>query len=301
MSTNDGELSDTCCASCGTPAIDDIKLKSCDGGCDLVKYCSDKCQTNHREQHEEECLRDKKIFTRPDGSHMGECPICCLPLSTDPRNSFFTDCCSKLLCDGCNNADAKSEFLAGRWQLRCAFCREPAADTEEEADKRLMERVKKNDPAAMCFMAKTRREKGDCQGAVEYFTKAAELGDAEAHFVLSLMYFEGEGVEKDKEKEIYHLEEASIGGHPTARNLLGSEEANNGRYERARKHWIIAANLGYNASLKALRQLYADGHASKEDYANALRAYQTVVNEAKNAEREEAEAYYKSVATSREE
>ena len=95
MSTDDGELSDTCCASCGIPAIDDIKLKSCDGGCDLVKYCSDKCQENHKEQHEEECLCDKKLFTQPDGSHMGGCPICCLPLPIDASKSTAMTCLAK--------------------------------------------------------------------------------------------------------------------------------------------------------------------------------------------------------------
>ena len=46
---------DEVCACCGIAPVDDIKLKLCDGGCDLVKYCSDVCQENHREQHEEEC------------------------------------------------------------------------------------------------------------------------------------------------------------------------------------------------------------------------------------------------------
>jgi TPR repeat protein len=68
----------------------------------------------------------------------------------------------------------------------------------------------------------------------------------------------------------------------------------NGRYDRAKKHWIIAANLGDHDSLKCLKKLYADGHASKEDYASALRAYQAAVEETKSAEREEAEAYYKA-------
>ncbi len=36
-----------CCESCGIAAIDDVKLKDCDN-CDLVKYCSEKCQGNHR-------------------------------------------------------------------------------------------------------------------------------------------------------------------------------------------------------------------------------------------------------------
>ena len=84
---------DMCCASCGQAEVDDVKLKKCGGGCDLVKYCSDGCQGNHREQHEEECktrlaeLRDRDLFEQPDESHLGECPICCLPLSLDTTKS----------------------------------------------------------------------------------------------------------------------------------------------------------------------------------------------------------------------
>jgi hypothetical protein len=157
-----------------------------------------------------------------------------------------------------------------------------------------MKRIKKNCPVAMNHMGTKRRDEGDYKAALEYFTKAAELGEASAHYSLSVRYRKGEGVEKDKEKEIYHLEEAAIRGHPVARNDLGCEEAENGRFERAKKHFIIAANLGYHNSLSNVKRLYAEGHASKEDYADTLRAYQTVVNEAKSAEREEAEAYYKA-------
>jgi hypothetical protein len=46
-----------CCASCGIAAIDDAKLKKCNDGCDLVKYCSDGCQEKHREQHESACKK----------------------------------------------------------------------------------------------------------------------------------------------------------------------------------------------------------------------------------------------------
>ena len=77
----EAEEVDTCCASCGITEVDDVKLTDCDGGCDLVKYCSNKCQGNHREQHEEECekrlveLRDIDLFTQPDSSCFGECPF----------------------------------------------------------------------------------------------------------------------------------------------------------------------------------------------------------------------------------
>ena len=41
---------DVCCANCGIAGVDDIKLEECND-CDLVKYCSDKCREEHREQH----------------------------------------------------------------------------------------------------------------------------------------------------------------------------------------------------------------------------------------------------------
>jgi TPR repeat protein len=108
------------------------------------------------------------------------------------------------------------------------------------------------------------------------------------------MYRNGKAVEKDTKKYIYHLEEAAIGGHPEARHNLGCIETNNGNFERAVKHFIIAANLGNDGSLKSLRELYADGHASKEDYASALRAYQAALEAAKSAEREKVEKAIKS-------
>jgi hypothetical protein len=295
MSSAADETGDTC-ASCGVAAIDNVKLKDCDAGCGIVKYCSDSCQRNHREQHKDSCtkrmaeLRDRDLFAMPDGSHHGECPVCCLPLEIDPTKSRIMVCCSKLVCNGCDVANQIRELKAGL-QRRCVYCRAPVTGTDEESDKKTMKRIKKNCPVAMTEMGKRRRDEGDYKTALEYFTKAAELGDTEAHYGLSIMYYQGHGVEKDKDKEIYHSEEAAIAGHPIARHNLGCEEAMNGRFERARKHFIIAANLGHHPSLKFVKELYVDGHASKEDYADALRAYQVAVDATKSTEREKAEAY----------
>jgi hypothetical protein len=283
---------DEVCASCGKAEVDDVKLKIC--ACKLVKYCTIGYQKNHRPQHEEECkkrkteLRDKDLFTQPDDSHLGECPICCLPQSIDTSKSTVMPCCSKLLiCKGCSYANQMREFEAGLEQ-RCAFCREPLPKSQEEKDKYVMNRVKKNCPVAMQQTGARRyRGEGDYGSALEYFTKSAELDDADAHHALSLMYVDGHGVEKDMEKVVYHMEEAAIAGHPDARYNLGVVEKKSGRFERARKHFIIAANLGF---LNQLRILYADGNASKEEYFDALRAYQAAVDATKSVEREEAEA-----------
>ncbi len=185
-------------------------------------------------------LRDKVLFTPPEGSHLGECPICCLPLSLDQSKSVTMTCCCKVICRGCDYANQRREDEAGL-EKRCAFCREPLPKSQEEINKRCKKRMKKNDPVAIYQMGNSRLQKGDYKTAFEYFAKAAELEDTQAHYTLSVMYNDGEGVEKDGEKRIYHLEEAAIGGHADARFNLGIEEWKNGRYERAAKHFIIAA------------------------------------------------------------
>ena len=93
-------------------------------------------------------------------------------------------------------------------------------------------------------------------------------------------------------KAVYHFEQAAIGGHPHARGLLGFHETENDRFDRAAKHYIIAANLGDDVSLKYIKNLFAVGIVSKDEYAAALRGYQTAVNETKSAEREEGEKFY---------
>eukprot|EP00984_Skeletonema_dohrnii_P024803 scaffold13949_cov67-Skeletonema_dohrnii-CCMP3373.AAC.2 len=62
------------CASCGIAEVDDIKLMTCND-CDLVRYCSDKCQQEHRSQHDAKCkeraaeLRDELLFRQPESSY----------------------------------------------------------------------------------------------------------------------------------------------------------------------------------------------------------------------------------------
>ncbi len=286
-----------CCASCGQAEIDDIKLKKC--ACELVKYCSVVCQKNHRPQHKKMCkkqmaeLRDKDLFTQPERSCYGDCPICCLPQPIEMRKSTMMPCCSSLICNGCNIANQEREIKGGL-ERRCAFCREPQAKSQEEVNKNRMERVKKNDPVALRGMGKMCHSEGDYEGALDYLTKAAELGDAGAHYEVSVMYRKGQGVEKDMKKEVYHLEQAAIGGHPNARFNLGCAEYENGRYEIAKKHFIIAANLGLHDSLDNLKLIYAIGLASKEEYAAALRAYQAAVDATKSPEREKVEEAIKN-------
>jgi TPR repeat protein len=152
-----------------------------------------------------------------------------------------------------------------------------------------MKRVKKNDKVAMTEMGKRHLGEGDYGKSFEYLTKSAELGDVAAHFCLATLYYNGDGVEEDEKRAVYHCEQASIGGHPAARGCLGTHEKNKGRLDRAARHYIIAANLGCHASLKCIKTLFGQGIVSKEEYAAALRAHQAAVDATKSPEREAAD------------
>ena len=279
------------CASCGTAEIDDTKLMKC--ACKLVKYCSVKCQRDHRPQHKKECkkrvaeLRDELLFEQPEGNHFGDCPICCLPLPYDSGKFCLNPCCCKRICNGCDLANKRREY-EGRLQNTCPFCREALPETDEEEIEQVKKRIEANDPLALCNMGADKYTKGEYKAAFEYWTRAAAVGDAAAHYHLSIMYDEGKGVEKEKKKQMQHSKEAAISGHPIARHNLGCWEARNDRVDRAAKHFIIAARLGDDKSLEFVKELYKAGIVSKDDFTAALRGYQAALAAAKSPQREEA-------------
>ena len=293
------DTSTSCCASCGIAENYDVTLKNCTA-CYLVKYCGVECQKAHRKQHKRECkkrateLRDELLFKQPECSHHGDCPICSLPLPIDPKKFLVNACCSKVICKGCCYANVMREDEM-RLQRTCPFCREQQPNTNEECDKRHMKRVEVNDPFAICQWGALQYDKKDYRSSFEYFTKAAELGDAEAHFMLARLYHEGEGVEKDFDKEIYHLEEAAIRGHPDARVGLGVYERRHEKHDRAVKHWTIAATQGHDSAIKALIAAFKEGWIEKEDLASALRAHKAAADATKSPQRKEAEDFFLSV------
>ncbi len=279
------------CASCGIVNNDDVKLKNCTA-CYLVKYCSIKCQKEHRPKHKRACkkrvaeLRDELLFKQPESSHKGDCPICFVPLPLDNKLTTIMTCCSKTVCDGCFYANVMREVEA-KIKGKCPFCREANPQSQEESDNRTMKRIQMNDPVAMTRQGMEHFENGDYSGAIEYWNKSAELGDVDGHYKLSNIYTAGLGVEKDKGKMLYHLEEAAIGGHPTARYNLGCWELNDGNIERGVKHFIIAASQGFG-STKVLMEQFKRGSISKEVLAAALRAHQVAVDATKSPQRERA-------------
>eukprot|EP00984_Skeletonema_dohrnii_P002244 scaffold786_cov91-Skeletonema_dohrnii-CCMP3373.AAC.2 len=65
-------------------------------------------------------------------------------------------------------------------------------------------------------------------------------------------------------------------------------ETRSGRIDRAMKHYIIAARMGCDLSIRNVRLLYDRG--GEEDFAAALRAHKAAVDATKRPQMEAADA-----------
>ncbi len=305
MATELAESDMNSCACCGVTSDDDgINLKLCTA-CKLVRYCGVKCQKEHRRYHKKECkkrmaeLRDEILFRQPESNHLGDCPICFLPhkiWTIEKKFSSLSSCCLKEICKGCDYANQK-RMSEGKLEITCLFCRQPYPKSFEEANLQRIKRAEANDPIAIREGGSLHYKERNYSGAFDCWTKAAKMGDVQSHYSLSELYKNGLGVEKNKKKYIYHLEEAAIGGVVQARYDLASVEVlkqTDESNKRALKHYIIAANHGHDQSILELRVLYEhfDNLVTKEEFAAALRAHQAAVDAMNSPLREEGERMF---------
>ena len=215
-----------------------------------------------------------------------ECPICNRPLPLDDRQSSFKACCMKRVCNGCTLAARK------RGMFDCAFCRTPIPD-EDDIIAMVQKRVDADDPVAIWYLGLQYRTGGfglekDVTRAIELYERAAELGVNEAHYGLGCVYNEGSDVPKDTARAIRHWEAAAMGGDVFVRFNLGCREEDDGNCDLALQHWMISAKIGCQESLDAVKDFYMRGIATKADYAEALRGYQSAVEEMRSPDRDEA-------------
>jgi len=284
------------CANCGKGGSA-AKLKNCNA-CFLVKYCGVDCQKIHRKLHKKACqkraaeLKDEKLYT--EGTERAEadfCPLCLLAIPMPVADlSQFYNCCLKKVCKGCLWA-AKKQGLANT----CAFCRTIAPKTKEEGLALVQKRVAAKDPEAMChlgaayFCGTLGLEKNEPRG-IELWSEAAELGSAAALYSLGCAYDQGDGgVTPNKAKAFRYYESAAMKGHVESRhNLGGFELKENKNFDRALRHYLISAKMGFNPSIDIIRGFFTLGRATKAQYADALKGYQDAVEETKSDQREEA-------------
>ena len=124
--------------------------------------------------------------------------------------------------------------------------------------------------------------------AVKFWHKAGKFG----YNNIGSAYGLGNGVERDEKMARHYYELAAMEGGSTARHNLGAREYYAGNYDRALKHYMIAVRGGDSYSVKAIQRMYKNGHAAKDQYANALQSHQAYVNEIKSDQREQAAAFH---------
>ena len=292
MSTDSNTL--PLCANCGKGEEESISLKACTG-CKMVKYCSRDCQKAHRSQHKKECrkraaeLHDEALFRQPPPRE--DCPICFLRLPSLETGRRYQSCCGKIICSGCIHGVNKVDK-----EQKCPFCRTPAPETDDEIIERVRKRIEVGDAQAMNSLGLNYAQgtyglSQDRDKALEIWHRAGKLGCAEAHHNIGNVYLYGGGVERDEKKAVHYWELAAIGGDVHARFNLGCDGGNTGNMNRALKHFMIAVGSGYHNSLKPIKKLFLEEHATKDDYAKALQAYQAYLEEIKSDGRDKAAEY----------
>ncbi|EJK51498.1 hypothetical protein THAOC_29324 [Thalassiosira oceanica] len=189
------------------------------------------------------------------------CPICFLFIGFPmDEHAKMNVCCMKTVCNGCSLAAQQRGI-----NERCPFCRTPHPSDEASALAMIQKRVSKGDAEAINQLG-IHYDDGDLglpkdvPRAVELWTEAAELGLLDAHFMLGVTYYNGDGVQQDKPRGFRNFQEAVN--------------------ERAR--------MGFKKSLDGIKDMFIEGHATKAQYAEALRGYGDAVEEMKSHQREEA-------------
>ena len=283
------------CANCGKGEENSGDLKACTA-CEMVKYCNRDCQIAHRPHHKKTCkkraaeLHDKALFKQPPPNE--DCPICMLPLSSLESGKRYKSCCGKMICSGCIHAVQMRDGVG-----LCPFCRTPTPDSEESIN-RIKKRVEMQDANAYYQLAGfyANGQYGLPQNrakALELWHRAAELGNAAAYYNIGNAYIYGRGVERNGKKAQHYWELSAIGGDVQARHNLGNTEARigGGNMDRALKHLVLAAGGGEKESLSTIQDMFKKGVATKEDYTQALRAYQAYLDEIKSPQRDEAATF----------
>ena len=306
LSIDDDNTEISICANCGNEGTN---MNTCNK-CKAATYCNASCKKKHRKQHKKKCemrvaelheeelqrkkrtdeLHDINLFKQPPPPE--DCPICMLPIPSLESGSKYNSCCGKRICSGCIIACA----IRDKNEHKCPFCRTPAPRTDKEIIKRTNKRVELWDAASIytlgCHYYHTANGlPHDYDKALELWHQAVKFGHARAYFNIGQTYINGDDVERDMKKAIHYCELAAMGGEIISRHHLGVFEMCDGNMDRALKHFLLATGGGSKKSLSIIQEMFKAGHATKEDYTQALREYQAYLGEVKSAQRSAAAAY----------
>ena len=126
-------------------------------------------------------------------------------------------------------------------KYNCPYCRALVSSSNKERFRLTKKRMDCGDCDAFVMMGSvyhqgTKEVKQDFEKATELWHKAVDLGSDLAHYYLGCAYANGQGVEKDEDKSLYHYRRAAISGVLVARFTLGHMANNSSNAMVAVKH-----------------------------------------------------------------
>ena len=215
-------------------------------------------------------ISDEDLFKDPPPKE--DCPICFLPVPHASGACFvrktYLPCCGKILCTGCADT-TDDEMGKGNMKRCCPFGRVSLPTTLEQKSKRYKKRREVGDAEAIHNLGSQYKEGNSClqqnfEKALELQLESARLGSIDARNYVANAYWSGEGVATDINRARYHWRLAAMGGHESARHILGILERNNDM-NKAMKHFMIAARAGYDKSLKEVGEGYKKRCVNRHD------------------------------------
>ena len=145
-------------------------------------------------------------------------------------------------------------------------------------------------PAAAQTMEEARAAyaRGDHATALRGFRIHAERGDAEAQFILGIMYDDGEGVPQDYAEAVRWYRRAAEQGHASAQFNLGLRYDNGygvpQDYAEALRWYRRAAEQGHAGAQNNLGLMYEDGAGVPKDFVQAHKWYNLAASRASSSD-----------------
>lgn len=200
-------------------------------------------------------------------------------------NEFIPHLSALTLCDGCMYAHKHASK-----KYNCPFCRALVSSSNKERFRLTKKRMDCGDSDAFVMMGSvyyqgTKEVKRDFEKATELWHKAVDLESDLAHYYLGVAYANGQGVEKDEDKSLYHYRRAAISGVLVARYIMGHLANKSEKTMVAVKHFVIAAEAGHDDSLSCLKKCYEQGAVKKDVFEKAVRAHKVACDEQKSDDR----------------
>ena len=266
----------------------------------MSAFTTDKSGDNLNAKNNDMIISDEDLFKDPPPKE--DCQICFLPMPHASGACFvrktYLPCCGKILCTGCADASG-DEMGKGNMNRCCPFCRVSLPFSDRQKSKRYKKRREVGDAEALHKLGNQYKDgssglQQNFEKALELQLESARLGSIDARAHVANAYWYGRGVPRDINRAKHHWKLAAIGGHESARHILGVLERNNDM-NKAMKHFMIAARAGYDKSLKEVGEGYKKGLVTKDEYASVLRAHKDSRDEMKSEQRTKVAGKYQSL------